>query len=248
MSSTLDPRRALGRVPSLLGVPGAIAAVCLTLALVSVGAAIVPVVRAALAPSVAAPSATQEALAKERDKFTAAFDEQLAQVRGRSLFFIPPEPRRAPVRRAAAPPAAPPPPRAATPSTYAGPALIGVAYGAAWFADGLRLAAGESKDDLRVVRVQAPWSVDVQWRGGDFTLDLFKRDSLIHAQPASQPEAKAEDEPQSELPQTPPPNGSSDANKPDSIPETPATEAGASVPTPAAPNPESKAQPSGAER
>jgi hypothetical protein len=75
---------------------------------------------------------------------------------------------------------APPPPPPA-PLSYGGPSLIAILGDEAWFstADRLRLKPGDPEvNGLVVVSLDAPWSATVIWRGGQFTLELFKRDAF----------------------------------------------------------------------
>lgn len=74
---------------------------------------------------------------------------------------------------------APPPPPA--PLTYGGPSLIAILGDEAWFStsDRLRLKPGDAEvNGLAVVSLDPPWSATVMWRGGQFTLELFKRDAF----------------------------------------------------------------------
>jgi len=116
-------------------------------------------------------------------------EQQVARINGRSLFFVPAEPPPAPppqIARDDEQPSAPPPP-----SRYAGPSLIAMINGAAWFSDGTKLApSDEADDDLRVVRLEPPWEAIVEWKGVEFTVSLFKRDQIVL--PNREPAAAAE--------------------------------------------------------
>jgi len=71
------------------------------------------------------------------------------------------------------------------PSSYGGPALVGIAENAAWFADGKRIKIGEENSGRKVVALDPPWYAKVQWSGGEYTVKLFDRHSAILSQPMS---------------------------------------------------------------
>lgn len=98
--------------------------------------------------------------------FKDAIDDQLAQIDGRSLFFIPPPPSDKPDAKNQGP----------KPTVYGGPSLLAMVNGTAWFSDGDRVS--ESKPEgkgLKLVRLNAPWGARVEWQGGEFDVELFKR-------------------------------------------------------------------------
>jgi len=111
---------------------------------------------------------------KQREElYKKSFENHLAQINGRSMFFIPPAPR-----RAEGPKPADPGPSA--PTSYAGPALVGFANGAAYFADGRKLGPDDAKvGTLRVIALNPPWGVTVEWEGIEFTVSLFDRDRVV---------------------------------------------------------------------
>jgi len=97
-----------------------------------------------------------------------AFEDRLGKagtaVANRSPFY-PPRPK-----------IAPPPP---TPARYAGPALIAMAFGEAWFADGTRLMVGDpAVNELELIELNEPWTARVRWRGAEFTVTLFDREPV----------------------------------------------------------------------
>lgn len=105
-------------------------------------------------------------------RFETSFDDYVAQVSGRSMFFVPleppPPPRAAPVRLAEREP--PPPAR------YEGPRIIAMVHDRVWFEDGRRLVVGgEADNGLRVVATLAPWSAKIEWRGVEFDVDFIRR-------------------------------------------------------------------------
>ena len=157
-------------VARMLGVAGCVALLVALFAAVVVGAQIGPLTRAIFAAG-AQSGAAPEADEARAQRFRSAFDGHLAQIDGRSMFFIPAAP--------------PPPPRAAAveddkparaPTRYDGPAIIAMINGAVWFADGRRLeVGGEADASLRVLSQNGPWSAKVVWQGVEFDVPLFER-------------------------------------------------------------------------
>lgn len=103
----------------------------------------------------------------------------LAQIDGRSMWFVPapPDPPSPPrVERPAVAESAPPPP-----SRYGGPEIIGVVNGQVWFSDGKKLSVGdEAEGGVRVVSIEdAPYAVRVEWQNVEFEVPLFERNTLI---------------------------------------------------------------------
>lgn len=111
-------------------------------------------------------SAPPAAPARTEEKFREAIGAQLEQINGRSLFAIPPEPTKEVAK-------------GPTPSVYGGPQVIAMINNAVWFADGSRIEAGtKGERGLRVLRINPPWSATIEWQGGEFNVDLFKRTDL----------------------------------------------------------------------
>lgn len=113
---------------------------------------------------------------KQLDAFNERLKRYTAQVNGRSLFVTP---------RAVATADAPPPPvsedrEPVKPTRYGGPSVIAMINGAAWFSNGKRVAVGEEADGVRVLSLNAPWSVHVVWEGVEFDVGLFDRDSVVY--------------------------------------------------------------------
>ncbi len=106
---------------------------------------------------------TADAVAKFQD----SIDHQMRLVDGRSWFF---EPK---------PPDAKPGPTTIA-KRYEGPALIAYINGTAYFADGQQVSAAEPKSkSLKYVRGNPPWTITVQWEGGEFPVELFKRTEIL---------------------------------------------------------------------
>jgi hypothetical protein len=50
----------------------------------------------------------------------------------------------------------------------------------AWFSDGSRLVAGgPGKGDLRVISLNPPWDVKVEWKGVEFNVPLFDKNKVV---------------------------------------------------------------------
>lgn len=167
------------------GMPLAVAAGAVVLAAVVVWRSARGVVEAVLVPTGQQASAVERERDEQAGRYSEALERALAQFEGRSLFFVPsppPPPRREEPVIVDLPPPPPPPP-----ATYGGPAPVAMIDGTAWFADGTRLRPGDgARGDLEVVALDPPWSVRVRWKGVEFTVRLFERDSVvIRTTPAS---------------------------------------------------------------
>lgn len=147
-------------------------------ALVSVALAVIVSAQAVpgLLGAIASPSA-QGANGPQADTgrieaYRASFSERVAQINGRSMFFIPPQP---------APPPPPPdepsePEAPAEPERYGGPAVIAMINGAVWLENGTKLRLDESSaNGLRLISINAPWGARIEWRGKEWDVPLFDR-------------------------------------------------------------------------
>ena len=149
-----------------------------------------PVVSAIFTSAEPAPAKTDEAKLAA-DRFKAATDTQVAAIKGRSLFFIPPPKAKPVVERpvVAAPPKDPPKPVA--PTRYGGPSIQAVVNGSVWFSDGKKVAVGESTGTgssmVTVIAADTPWAIRLKWEGVEFDVPLFERDGVIY--PTKKPEA-----------------------------------------------------------
>jgi hypothetical protein len=138
---------------------------------------------------------------RHAEQQSAAFKKYLAQITGRSLLSIPPPPR--PVSEEPPPsdePSRPPPP----PATYGGPAITAMLSDSVWFANGDRLALGKSNSDVEVLALNPPWEATLLWRGVEFKVPLFDRNTLIReykpgdpTPPPPPPEDDPDDDPPS---------------------------------------------------
>lgn len=103
---------------------------------------------------------------------------RVAQVQGRSLFFVPPSPEQLaqvdePEPEPEPDPDPGPPP---APTRYGGPAVIAVVNNSVWISSGTMIPVGEEAEGVRVVNVDnAPWSVRLEWRAVEFDVPLFER-------------------------------------------------------------------------
>jgi hypothetical protein len=101
-----------------------------------------------------------------------------ARFDGRSVFFKPDQPRPdMPERRPDPTPTRIEVPLSdipATPSSYTGPTIRALLGDTVWFHGGLRVAAGEEAEGVRVISVNAPWSATVAYAGGEYDVPLFE--------------------------------------------------------------------------
>lgn len=125
-----------------------------------------------LRPLFSAPDAAVVDASKRRDaekavrSFTDATSRHVAQIDGRSLFYLPTPPELA---EDSGP----------KPTVYGGPTLYAYVNSTAYFTDGQKLSPSEPEDrTLKLVKANPPWSVRVLWEGGEFDVELFKRTDL----------------------------------------------------------------------
>lgn len=146
------------------------------------------------------------------EQFAKNFDSYLAQIDGRSLFFVPAKPY-VPKTESEGPRAP------ETPTRYGGPSLVGFANGMAYFADGRKLGPGDGDKTLKVKSIQAPWGVTVEWQGVEFTVSLFEHDRLVLVDKKDQAPAAPETEASPLVPKKPEPKPEAKPPaKPDSAP------------------------------
>jgi len=153
-----------------LGTWGTLALGAMVLALVFVGVTGWALVRDA---AMLRPESVAPAEAEVQEGYESAMEERLAQVRGRSMFFVPPAPAEVAEEVEETPEDEGPAPK---PTRYAGPDIVAVVNGAVWFANERRVAVGEEGGGVRVVSVDgSPWSVRLEWRGEEFDVQVFER-------------------------------------------------------------------------
>ncbi len=191
-------------VATRLGGPGVTAATLLACAAIA-GAVMLP----GLAAAILTPSPTPVVFAADASQDQAArMETYRKQIDGRTMFFVPAKPTPPPPvvevkNDETSKPTTPPPP-----SSYGGPAPIALIFDTVWFADGQKLKAGdEAKGDLGVVRLEAPWSAILKWKGVEFTVKVFDRDSVVLKAPGQK---MAEGTPPEPKP-TPPPEAAAPA-------------------------------------
>jgi hypothetical protein len=159
-----------------LGPHGVIALALIGIAALAGGATLVPLVGAALTRTpepVALPAEAGKDLEARMAAYRAQFD-------GRTMFFTPAKPPPAPVAVAPTPENNGPPPPPPPPATYGGPAPIAMIFDTVWFADGKKLKAGDpAEGDVRVVRLEPPWKAVLDWKGVEFDVKFFERDSVV---------------------------------------------------------------------
>lgn len=143
-----------------------------------------PVVSALFRSAETAPAKGDEAK-QAADRFKTSTETQVASIKGRSLFFIPPPKPRTrvdpPPRVADKPPE---PTKPTVPTRYGGPSIQAVVNGTVWFSDGKKVAIGESAGTgssmVTVLAAETPWAIRVKWEGVDFDVPLFERDAVIY--------------------------------------------------------------------
>lgn len=128
--------------------------------------------------------------------------DRVAQIKGRSAFFVPPAPPPTIVHKPKDPEKPKPPPAPSKPSSYGGPAMFAIINDTVWFADGKKLKVGEGDKSVKVVSLEPPWSARLAYEGVEFDVSLFDRDKVIYPRPGeaklpeSKPEAKPETKPE----------------------------------------------------
>lgn len=189
MSTTQQPDSARAAVAAWHATSraGKIAFLLVAAALFVLALSVWPLVRTAFGPRPQKLSAStdKEQHAQQQD---AAFSKYLAQIKGRSLFIVPPAP--APPTPAVAnadEPAKPPPP----PSSYGGPAIVAMMSDVVWFNNGSRLKPGDKADDLEVVSLSPPWEATLKWKDVEFVVRFFDR-SRITKDPEASPKPSPE--------------------------------------------------------
>jgi len=121
---------------------------------------------------------------KALDEHAASTADRVAQIKGRSPFFVPSAPPRKVVTKPRDPEPPRPPPAPSKPSSYGGPAIFAIVNDVVWFADGKKLATGEGDEkSVKVVKLNPPWSATVAYQGVEFDVSLFDRDKLIYPTP-----------------------------------------------------------------
>lgn len=100
-------------------------------------------------------------------------DTYLDRFEGRSLFFKPLPPPRPVPKRTITPESVEPIGPSGPPSTYGGPKVIGVYGIVVWFKDNLKIPVGEEKGGVKVLQINAPWTVKLGHAGGEYDVPIF---------------------------------------------------------------------------
>jgi hypothetical protein len=170
-----------------------------------------------LVSAVATPAASLAAASgsslERQQQYASVLEANLKQTDGRSLFFIPSAPPPPPPPPAAVVDDRPPPPPP-PPARYGGPSIIAMLNDTVWFENGKKLGVGTAEDGLKVVSLNAPWSAVLEWKGVEFTVDLFKKDRVVAPDPLPKPDAGSAANPEAQEPRlsaTTPPGATSGA-------------------------------------
>lgn len=159
------------------GVRGYAAVVLLIVGLYVTVTMLIPTMSAVNAPA-EVPEADDFDFASQRASSVGDVERFVATVDGRSPFFVPPAPI------VEEPPAVvveeeddgtdrPPP----TPTRYGGPDITAAMNGRIWL-DDTTVRIGEEAKGVRLVHMDnTPWSVRVEWRGAEFDVDIFSRNT-----------------------------------------------------------------------
>ncbi len=153
-----------------LGVPGCIAVVALLGALFVVAREVPAFVSALMLPRGVGKETVAQS-AQRTEQYNAAFDGYLAQVDGRSMFFVPAPPRQAAKTEDKAKDDKP-----SVPTSYGGPKIIAMINDKVWFDDNTSASIGADENSgLKVVGLNTPWGARIAWRGVEFDVPLFDR-------------------------------------------------------------------------
>lgn len=156
-------------VARALRAPGLAALAAIAVALVTCARELPALVSALLLPRSVAAEATEKS-AERTEQYNASFEGYLAQIHGRSIFYVPGAPRKA------RPEEKPKDDKPAAPTTYGGPKILAMVNDKVWFDDSSSLVSGgEGRGDLKVLGINGPWSAKIAWRGVEFDVPLFDR-------------------------------------------------------------------------
>ncbi|MCA9278940.1 MAG: hypothetical protein H6815_13260 [Phycisphaeraceae bacterium] len=153
--------------------PGLIAIGMIVIASIAVISGAIPVVRALLDSG----TGVDAEIATSNDA-SVDLTPLVAQIDGRTAFFVPdappppPAPDPAPVVKRDD---GPPPP----PSHYGGPKIVAMIDGKVWLDNGDHLKVGEEGGGVAIKRINAPWSATVEWKDVEFDVPLFDRDKIV---------------------------------------------------------------------
>lgn len=151
------------------------------------------------------PSAAAVDASKRRDSakairmFRDATERHVAQIDGRSMFYLPAAPDIAEDN-------------GPKPTVYGGPSLFAFVNNTAWFSDGQKLSLKQPEArTLKLVKANPPWSVRVSWEGAEFDVELFKKTDIASLQDTARssmtPSNSSQTAPRSGGPSGGPPSG-----------------------------------------
>ncbi|HVZ94333.1 MAG TPA: hypothetical protein VG797_07475 [Phycisphaerales bacterium] len=172
-------------VARYLGWWGCGALVVILVALWAIGRQVPALVGAVFLPRSVAAEAVEKS-AERSEQFKQAIDANLAQVNGRSMFYVPGAPR------AVAKVEEKKDDKPSTPSSYGGPRIIAMINNKVWFDDATSMKVGEGeKSEMKVVAISTPWSARIAWRGVEFDVPLFDRttEKFLDLPPKKEPPA-----------------------------------------------------------
>ncbi|HYD01770.1 MAG TPA: hypothetical protein VEB22_11135 [Phycisphaerales bacterium] len=143
----------------------AIALIAIVGTLVMLAAIYIPIVTLAASPP---PPAVEPLSGAKVDARKREFGDRIASAADKVV-------KRSPFH----PPVVPPDPIPEVPPTYGGPSIVGVAGGAVYFNDSMgstkRIGLGEIVDGVEVIKIDAPWSVTLGWKGGKYDVPMLDR-------------------------------------------------------------------------
>lgn len=114
-------------------------------------------------------------------------DTYLNRFEGRSLFFRPsPYAVKAKNIKPKTETKTVDPKQSGPPSTYIGPKVTGVYGNEVWFKDNLKILIGEENDGVTVLQINAPWTVKLAHKGGEYDVSIFS-DRLTNSDEFSNP-------------------------------------------------------------
>lgn len=220
--STLGPR---GSVPRAIPPLGWVAAGLGVSAIVVVILMAFGLLRAWLGPDVGEDTLARD-VERQAEQHSGAFAGYVGQINGRTLFVTPAAPSEVAAAQAEPEPDPNEPPP--LPTRYGGPAIQAMVLDQVWLQDGRRVKAGETSGEIKVVSVNPPWEATIAWRGVEFKVPFFERDSVVirggrggETTPSTAPEPAA-GTPPAEVPSSPAPSAPAAPEAPGSpaAPET----------------------------
>lgn len=170
----VDPATITWKTP---GVRGYLALALVVLGLVVTINALIPTLDA-LGQSGEVAAAEAFDLDAQRAAFDADMRTWTSIVNGRSPFFIPPEPVFDEPEEVVADTDEEDDPVEVKPRRYEGPDIIAAMNGRIWLDNNETVRLGEEASGVRLVSLDdVPWTVRVAWRGVEFDVEIFRRNT-----------------------------------------------------------------------